>query len=356
MVGQEKLIQEIKLLSDSIRRKNRALRLGISDRDKFLETTFKPVIDPLREVSQKLEKVTEGDKVLPIPKSDIKTKGDVFFEGEEELEDVSEEEEDLLEQVQEWGKDKSVQEELLEPDQDKDISEEEDAPETNLSNISRLGLDIQYKGVLGRKYLLKMLQSTIPNRKYHVYGVRLEGDGLMIGNSRLDIDEQDNIIVKGKKYKGTTGLFELLFKNIPVQYKIKDLINFKRICLNTNAHRKNYSQTLPVHRNQSDKYKRIISELFPTKMKRNKKRYMSTEEVSSIPDLKKRRKVTTDAPSGSGLLKSIYDTNVIYYNNINKLVNRMRLIHEAIEAGHTGLQNEWVALVDELINRRIIEG
>jgi len=351
MVGREKLIKVIKSLSDSIRRKNRALRLGISERDKFLETTFKPVIDPLKEVSQKLEKATEGDKVLPISKSDIKTEEYLFTEGEEDLEDVSGEEED-----EEVPLEVHREKDIIEEEEEEEQSETENVPETNPTNISRLGSEIQFKGVLGRKYMLKMLQSTIPNRKYHVYGARVEGDGLMIGNSKLDIDEQDNIIINGKKYKGTIGLFELVFKNNPERYTMKDLVKFKNICLKTNAHRKMYSTTKPIHRNQSVKYKKIISELFPTSLKKDKKRYMSSEEVSSSPAIKKRKYIHVDNPSGEGLLKNTYDTNVIYYNNVNKLVNRMRLIHEAIEAGHTGLQNEWVALVDELINRGIIEG
>lgn len=52
MGSQEKLVKEIKSLSDSIRRKNRALRLGINERDKYLETTFKPIIEPIKELSQ----------------------------------------------------------------------------------------------------------------------------------------------------------------------------------------------------------------------------------------------------------------------------------------------------------------
>lgn len=77
MTDQEKLLQEIKTLSDSIRIKNRALRLGISERDKYLEQTFKPIIEPLKEVSQGLSIIkpkTEGEAVLPTPKKKKKKK------------------------------------------------------------------------------------------------------------------------------------------------------------------------------------------------------------------------------------------------------------------------------------------
>lgn len=340
MTSQEKLIKEIKSLSDSIRRKNRALRLGISERDRFLETTFKPVIDPLKQVSQKLGKVTEGELILPITTSDVEH--EEINDSEEQIEDETDEEDKTLEQI--------------EHERRKDTSEEDEFLENDPSNISRLGTDIKYKGDLSRKYVLKMLQSAIPNRKYHVYGARLEGQGLMIGNSRLDIDDEDNIIVGDKRYNGTQGLFELIFKQKPVKYNHHDLSTFKQILVNTNAHKKNYESLLPIHRNTSVKYKNIISKLFPSQMEKTKKRFMSSEEAIPFPIPQKKRKLKEQSSSGSGLLKDSYSTNIIYYNDVNKLVNRMRLIHEAMEAGHTGLQNEWVALVDELLMKGIIQG
>jgi len=33
--------------------------------------------------------------------------------------------------------------------------------------------------------------------------------------NRFDIDTNDFVIVDGIKYKGTSGLYELIFKNIP---------------------------------------------------------------------------------------------------------------------------------------------
>ncbi|WP_143442451.1 hypothetical protein [Klebsiella pneumoniae] len=63
MADQEMLINEIKSLSDAIRKKNRDLKLGISERHRYLENTFKPVVDPLQEISRKLDK--------PSPEMDI---------------------------------------------------------------------------------------------------------------------------------------------------------------------------------------------------------------------------------------------------------------------------------------------
>lgn len=350
MGSQEKLVKEIKSLSDSIRRKNRALRLGINERDKYLETTFKPIIVPIKELSQKIPKTVpsgDSDRLWPISKSEIKDGLETQStynesEGTEEFEDS---EEDNL----------SDEEEIRRGDKNLDISREDEDTENEVENpseISKLGMDIVSKGELGRKYLLKMLHSAHNNRKYHVYGARLEGNGLMIGNNKLDIDEFDNIHVGNKKYKGTPGLFELIFKNKPEKYNNRDLVLFKNICSKTNLHRKGYSSNSPIHRNKSAKYTNIISELFPTQVKRVKRRAMSSVDINTIH--KRKRKEDNKNHSGEGLFKDCSNTNIIYYNNANKLIDRMRLLHEAIEAGHTGLENEWVALVDELRNRRII--
>ena len=346
MANQEKLIKEIKSLSDSIRRKNRALRMGISERDRFLETTFKPVVDPLKEMSQKLDIIKQGDIILPFYKSDVKTEKEVETGGEELTTDNSEEEEE--------GEEDGKEEKELDRSQISEEEEEDEPGGPNLSDISRLSSEIQYKGKLGKKYVLKMLQSIIPNRKYHIYGARLETDGLHIGNSKLDVDEKDNITINGKKYEGTVGLFELLFKDTPTAYSKDDLGKFREICVNTSCHKKKYDQSSTIHRNSSSKYKLIISQLFPSRLEEIRRKYPSSGDLSSPRLTARKTRAKVASTSGSGLLKNTYSTNIIYYNNLNKLVDRMRLIHEAMKAGHTGLQNEWVALVDELLKRGII--
>lgn len=99
MVNQEKLLKEIKSLSDSIRQKNRALRLGINEKEKFLETTFKPVTNPLNQIVQHLGKPSipfEGDVILPISKyeeesQDVESSSQLQTSGESEEGGESEE-------------------------------------------------------------------------------------------------------------------------------------------------------------------------------------------------------------------------------------------------------------------------
>jgi hypothetical protein len=337
MVNQEKLLKEIKSLSDSIRHKNRALKLGISEREKFLESTFKPITEPLKQYRKSIQTPLTGDALLPISKYEQKEDYDTSFtqQGETTEEESEEGEETDVFTEKEGFSTSEEQEESISP-----------------SNLSLLGSDIKYKGPLARQFVLKMLHSTQANRKYHTFGARMAENGLMIGDSKLDVDDNDNIIINNKQYKGTKGLFELIFKPKPSIYTQKDLAVFKKILDDTNAHRKNYSKNSDIHRNSSEKYKTIIVKLFPSK-RRNpiKRKSLSTVELNL---LHKRRKTNEANVSGKGLMKNLYDTNIIYYNNLNKLVDRMKLIYEAKQAGHSGLENEWVALIGELRNRRVI--
>jgi hypothetical protein len=324
MVDQEDLIEKIKFLSDSIRKKSRDLKAGIQERDRYLQTTFEPVVKPLKEMSEniktRLKKDEELQSLLP---TDEKNSADIANVSKEvnapNLTGVSESDDDEEEEEEE-GEEEDYN--------DIDVSTKTASNEQSISNTSILASNIGNKGQLTRKYILKMLEGPPVKRKCHVYGARLENKNIMIGDSTINIDDSDNITVKGKTYQGTPGLFELIFKAVPTRYTTRDIKHFKQILKTTNAHRKGYSVLAPVYRNKSKKYGDIIAKLFPPR----------------------------NAKSGHGIsMKSAYDTNIIYYNDVNKLVNRLRLLHESKQAGHTGLDNEIIALTHELRNQGYIE-
>jgi hypothetical protein len=318
MMTHEKVITEIKSLSDSIRQKSRALKQGISERERFITNTLKPIIDPLHEISKNLS--TDVEENNPTPTNNFETTMDGYDDDEDDNKSEEQEGEEELE-------DEELEEQVNKTDETTlNATQVDNTP----SNLSVLAEEIDTKGLLTRKYFMKFLLATPSvSRKYHVYGARLEKEGIMVGDSGLAVDDKDNLLIKGKKFKGTPGLFELIFERIPGKFTSRDLNTFKLICKLTNAHRSKYSHSSPLHRNKSVKYKNVIAKLFPPKI----------------------RKLT-----GRGLsMKSAYDTNIIYYNNINKLVDRMRLLYEAKNAGHSGVNNEIVALTEELRGKGYIE-
>lgn len=316
MENQEYLVREIKALSDSIRRKYRSLKQGVTERDRFIETTFKPVVAPLNDISNILKNQSPKTVEKDLGQGEKVEMGADYTSEEEETQ----------------TNDSASDDGMVQQDEDRlenSVEPEKDGSATISNRLSMLGQEIDSKGVLTRKYLVKMLHSTPGNRKYHVYGARMENEGMMIGDSLVETDSDDNLLIKGKTFKGTTGLFELVFKRTPLRYSTRDLNTFKSVLKLTNAHKKNYISGSNVHRNSSKKYINIIAKLFPPHQARK--------------------------TTGKGIsLKNTYDTSVIYYNNINKLAARMRLLYEAKQSGHTGVDNELIAITEEMRNRGYI--
>ena len=97
------------------------------------------------------------------------------------------------------------------------------------------------------------------------YGIRKEGDHVKIGNATVTIDNMSNLIVKGKQFKGTDDLWNLLTRN-NVNYDAIDkneLQKYKTILEMTNAHLKEYRSGGDIQTSRSIKFKNVIAKLFP---------------------------------------------------------------------------------------------
>ena len=70
------------------------------------------------------------------------------------------------------------------------------------------------------------------------YGICKEGDAFMIGDSKLSVDRDSDITIKGKHFGGTQGLWELLTRRKIRRDKLStdDLRAYKKILLLTNGH------------------------------------------------------------------------------------------------------------------------
>jgi len=69
------------------------------------------------------------------------------------------------------------------------------------------------------------------------YGIRKDGEQLMISDSPVFVDPDDNITIKGTAFRGTEGLWELLtHKNVNTQLiGLEDLKTYKKVLILTNA-------------------------------------------------------------------------------------------------------------------------
>jgi hypothetical protein len=88
------------------------------------------------------------------------------------------------------------------------------------------------------------------------YGIRKDGDTFMIGNSTIDLDEPGIITVRGKRFKLTKGLWELLTrKDIDTDTIFpNDMRRYKSILEMTNAHLQVYEPGGDINISRGFKY------------------------------------------------------------------------------------------------------
>lgn len=149
----------------------------------------------------------------------------------------------------------------------------------------------------------------------------------MLGNKRFDVDTDDNIIINDVRYKGTPGLYELIFKRIPDDeiYTDDDLQKYKNILLTTNAHRRNHIAASQILSNRGYKYKHIIGPLMST---------------------------VYDKKAGKGLPRAMTLTEnkieYVHWDDPNELVDRLRLLKASRRAGNNAHDNEILSIIEEL--------
>ncbi len=113
------------------------------------------------------------------------------------------------------------------------------------------------------------------------YGIRRDGNTLMIGSGAVTADEKSNISRGGTRFKCTRGLWELFtHKNINSDViKKSDLNAYKRILVLTNAHLAGYEPGGDIQISRGAKYAKVISKLLPQNRRRRRsalRQYWST--------------------------------------------------------------------------------
>ena len=87
----------------------------------------------------------------------------------------------------------------------------------------------------------------------------------MIGDSPLTVDDDSDITIKGKDFRGTQGLWELLTRRKVQWDKITTdyLKAYKKILLLTNGHLTGYEPDGNIHISSGKKFRDVIAKLFP---------------------------------------------------------------------------------------------
>jgi hypothetical protein len=342
----ERLAKQIAKTSDSIRRKYRALKTGKMDEDIALERHFKPIIEPLKQIVG----ITE-ESIAP------KIENETFFSGEEEeyadpkpkrkrsnasfdnsmmastpVKSMLKRSRTVPSTLNETSK--ILQPRELSYEHPHALSVEDVFEITNEPLVTSVRHQLQtsegqeklqtHYGPLGQKYLGAVLSGKKAVNIDNVYGVYFNNGGTMLGDKRVDLDKQDDVIIDQKRYAGTPGLYELIFMKFPNETIVTklDKQKYKSILLATNAHRRGHSMHNPILGNRGHKYKNIIASLLSGK------------------------KVGKGIPRAMTLNDN--KTDYIHWDDPNELVDRLRLLEASRQAGHNAHDNEILSIIEEL--------
>ena len=197
--------------------------------------------------------------------------------------------------------------------------------------------DIINFGPLAVDSLLKAFTKNNIDLSYGIYAI----DGkFKIGNKFITI-EDNNIKVDGIIFEGTSGFWELVTSKNPnpENYTDEDLSKYQQLVILTNtAYQNNNPNQNKPKSSKSKKWGNIIKPIWEAIKKQQEEDYKEFEE----PD----EDDPQPATSGSGLK--------ILPSDPNALIDRFDLLFSSKKAGHTGVRNEIVAILDELKRQKVI--
>ena len=197
-------------------------------------------------------------------------------------------------------------------------------------------------GPIARKYI----QSNL-GRATTKAGLYSEDDNLKIGYRPVKI-ENDDIIIDDERFKGTVGLWELITsKDIPdiSEYSAEDLAGYITIMHITKAtYDKNNKRV-----GGNDKMNKLIKPFVKALEKDGGEglidkieKHFGFEEEYEVP-----ASIPFTPTKGTGLK--------ILPSDPNALVDRFDLLFSSKKAGHTGVRNEIVSILDELKRQGVLK-
>ena len=161
-----------------------------------------------------------------------------------------------------------------------------------------------------------------------------DGD-FRIGDKKVDI-KGDNTKIEDKEYPGTSGLWSLIMDDNPQEFTEDDYLNYGRILKQTNTiFQKNNPKQNRAKSSGGYKWKNLIKPIWEDIKKQKKEKEPDEDEEDEDED-----EEPQPSTSGTGLK--------ILPSDPNALIDRLDLLFSSKKAGHTGVRNEIVSILDEL--------
>ena len=187
-----------------------------------------------------------------------------------------------------------------------------------------------------------LLQAFTKNNIDLSYGIYAIDGEFKIGNKSITIEDND-IKVDDIIFEGTPGFWELVTSKNPKleNYTKEDLNKYQQLVILTNtAYRNNNPNQNKPKASKSNKWKKIIKPIWEAikEQEEDEDEYQEFEEPEDGDP--------QPGTSGTGLKILLSDPNA--------LINRFDLLFSSKKAGHTGVRNEIVSILDELKRQGVI--
>ena len=172
-------------------------------------------------------------------------------------------------------------------------------------------------GPIATSYMSKFANKDGVDKTFGIYN---EGDKFFIGNKEINFDNND-LIIDGKTFKGTEGLWDLITSKDPslkfTDDDYKDYVDLL-VFTNTMKQKNNPSSTKPKS-STSKKYQKLIKPIWDSQKEIDL-------EQSSI--------------TGSGL---------------NDLIERFDLLMASKKSGHSNVKDEMISILNKLLKEKVID-
>ena len=179
-----------------------------------------------------------------------------------------------------------------------------------------------------------------------IYPDEEDNNKLKIGSKEIKVIN-NNIKIEDKIYPGTPGLWELIVrKELPkTEFTDEDYLNYSKILKQTNAiYQGNNPMSNQPKGNKGDKWKKLIRPIWDEI--KSEKGKGGKGKGGKGKGGKGGEEDPTSSTSGTGLK--------ILPSDPNALIDRFDLLFSTKKAGHTGVRNEIISILDELKRQGVI--
>ena len=205
---------------------------------------------------------------------------------------------------------------------------------------------------LGPLAVNALLQAFTKKNIDLAFGLYAQEGKFKIGNKEVNIEDND-INVDDIIFEGTPGFWELITSKNPNpdNYTSEDLEKYQQLVILTNtADQGNNPKNNKAKSSKSPKWKNIIKPIWEQikKQKEEEEEYEEEEyeEPATIPFTPTSK--AGQSLKGTGLPK-------ILPSDPNALIDRFDLLFSSQKAGHTGVRNEIVSILDELKRQGVLK-